>query len=404
MRKSFVLTLGIAVLFGCEQSTEAPKTDPLEPSASPPPLTQAAPPSRYSEEDKLLGLPPVPIPENNPQTPAKIALGDKLFHDQRFSIDGTVSCANCHDDGKAFTDNLPVSVGHSGKTGTRNAPTVLNAAFYHSQFWDGREPDLESQAKQPFINPVEHGLPNHDPILDIVRSDPDYQQSFQEVFEVEGDAVTIDHVVQAIASFERTLVTGNSPFDRFYFKGETDAMSDAQIRGFNLFIGQGRCVSCHVIEQDNATFTDSRFHNIGIGIDSIESDIPTLTKAFLEAKNQDKDVDIMVLTDPKSSELGRFAVTDELNKIGAFKTPTLRNVELTAPYMHDGSLKTLREVIVHYNNGGVAEASARVNDFLSGGIRPLNLTGTQIDDLVEFMKALTSPKKPAETESAQAVN
>lgn len=401
MRKPLLLTLGIAALFGCEQTPETPKTDPAS-SKQPPAKTAAV--SVYSEEDKLLGLPPVPIPENNPQTPAKIALGDKLFHDKRFSIDGTVSCANCHDDTKAFTDNLAVPVGHSGKTGTRNAPTVLNAAFYQSQFWDGREPDLESQSKQPFVNPVEHGLPNHDPIVEIVRTDPEYIEAFQAVFEVGGDGVTIDHVAKAIASFERTLVTGNSPFDRYYFKGESDAMTAAQIRGFNLFIGQGRCVSCHVIEHDNATFTDSRFHNIGIGINTIEQDVPALAQAFLEAKQQGKDVDIMVLTDPKSSELGRFAVTDGLHEIGAFKTPTLRNIELTAPYMHDGSLKTLRDVIVHYNNGGVSVAGARANDFLSGGIRPLNLTDAQIVDLVEFMKALTSPSKPADTALAQAAN
>lgn len=156
----------------------------------------------------LLGLPPVPIPADNPQTPAKIALGDKLFHDKRFSIDGSVSCANCHDDKKAFTDNLQVSVGHHGLTGTRNAPTVLNAAFYKSQFWDGREPTLEAQSKGPFVNPVEAGLPNHQPILDIVHSDPAYQSAFKEAFSVTDQKVTMDHVAKAIASFERTLVAG----------------------------------------------------------------------------------------------------------------------------------------------------------------------------------------------------
>ena len=172
-------------------------------------------------------------------------------------------------------------------------------------------------------------------------------------------------------------------------------MTDAQIRGFNLFVGQGRCVSCHTIEQDQALFTDGRFHNIGVGINQIQEDIPRLTKAFLEAKNKGGNVDVMVLSDKKSSELGRFAVTDELNQIGAFKTPTLRNVELTAPYMHDGSLKTLKEVMTHYNNGGVTKAGDPVNAFLSGGIRPLNLTDAQLEDLVAFMKALTSSKLSA---------
>ncbi|HEY8098919.1 MAG TPA: cytochrome c peroxidase [Methylobacter sp.] len=343
-----------------------------------------------NKENNLLGLPPLFISPNNPQTPAKIALGNKLFHDKRFSVDRTVSCSKCHDDKQAFTDGLPVSVGHHGLTGTRNAPTVLNAAFNKSQFWDGREPDLEGQAKQPLINPVEHALSNHNQVLEIIRTDPDYLSAFQSVFEVNAKKLTIDHVVQAIASFERTLISGDSPFDRYYFKGQAGALTKPQDRGFQLFIGQGRCVSCHTIEQDHALFTDGRFHNIGIGINQIQQDIPHLTQAFLDAKSKGEDVDKMVLTDKKTSELGRFAVTKELSQIGAFKTPTLRNVELTAPYMHDGSLKTLKEVMIHYNNGGVNKAGEQVNDFLSGGIRPLNLTDEQMNDLVAFMKALTS--------------
>ncbi len=394
MRYVLLLTLVLTAWFAYRQADTYAMPKPA--AANP----------QSAAENNLLGLPPVPIPANNPQTPDKIALGDKLFHDKRFSVDGTVSCANCHDETKAFTDNLPVSVGHHGLTGTRNAPTVLNAAFNPSQFWDGREPDLEGQAKQPLINPVEHGLTNHKQVLEIVRTDPDYLATFQTVFDVSAKKLTIDHVAKAIASFERTLVAGNSPFDRYYFKGQTDAMTEAQVRGFQLFIGQARCVSCHAIEQDHALFTDGRFHNIGIGINQIQQDIPRLTQAFLEAKNKGGQVDVLVLTDKKSSELGRFAVTDELSQIGAFKTPTLRNVDLTAPYMHDGSLKTLKEVMVHYNNGGVDKAGEPVNDFLSGGIRPLNLTEPQLDDLVAFMKALTSssisPKQviPAPTQAA----
>ncbi len=374
MRYLLLLVLGATALFASAQAISEPVSQPISPA----------------EETNLSGLPPVPIPANNPQTPAKIELGDKLFHDKRFSVDGTVSCANCHNDKQAFTDGLRVSVGHHGLTGTRNAPTVLNAAFNQSQFWDGREPDLEGQAKQPLINPVEHGLPNHEPILEITRTDPYYQTAFQSVFGVSGKKITIDHVAKAIASFERTLVSGDSAFDRYYFKSQTDAMTEAQIRGFQLFVGQGRCVSCHTIEQDHALFTDSRFHNIGIGINPIQQDVPRLAQAFLEAKNKGGNVDNMVLTDKKSSELGRFAVTDELSQIGAFKTPTLRNIELTAPYMHDGSLKTLKEVMIHYNNGGVDKAGDPVNAFLSGGIRPLNLTDPQLNDLVDFMRALTS--------------
>ena len=345
-----------------------------------------------NDENPLLGLPPIPVPADNPQTEDKIALGDKLFHDKRFSIDGSVSCANCHDDKLAFTDGLQFSEGHNGLAGSRNAPTVVNAAFYKSQFWDGREPDLEGQSKQPFINPVEGGLADHEIILEIVRTDPGYKVAFLSVFGASDQQLTIDHVAKAIASFERTLVSGNSPFDRFYFKGDSNALTDAQARGFEVFIGQGRCVSCHSIEQDHALFTDSRFHNIGIGINDIQQDIPRLAEAFMNAKNKGGNVDVMVLTDKKSSELGRFAVTDKLTEMGAFKTPTLRNIEITAPYMHDGSLKTLKEVVEHYNNGGVTPANAKANAFLSGGIRPLKLNEGQIDDLVAFMKALTSPE------------
>ncbi|MCK9606178.1 MAG: c-type cytochrome [Methylomonas sp.] len=377
MRHFLLLALSAAGFAGAAGAVDSP-----QPPATAPVSTHSANP--------LLGLPPVPVPANNPQSQAKIALGDKLFHDKRFSIDGTISCASCHDDDKAFTDNLPVSVGHHGLTGTRNAPTVINAAFYKFQFWDGREPDLEGQSKGPFINPVEAGLPSHQPILDIVRSDPDYKAAFQDVFNVADAKLTMEHVAKAIASFERSIVAGNSAFDRFYFKGDQTALSEQQKRGFQLFLGQGRCVSCHVIEQDQALFTDNRFHNIGVGINAIQADVPRLAFAFLEAKNKGGDVDQMVLTDKKSSELGRFAVTDGISEMGAFKTPTLRNIALTAPYMHDGSLKTLKEVIIHYSNGGVTPATAPVNPYLSGGIRPLNLLDSQIDDLVAFLESLTS--------------
>lgn len=196
----------------------------------------------------------------------------------------------------------------------------------------------------------------------------------------------------AIASFERTIVAGDSPFDRWYFGGEKTAMSESAIRGFEVFLGDGRCVSCHTIEQDHALFTDNRFHNIGVGINRIQDRVPEIAPKFLEAKAKGMDVDVKVLTDPASSELGRFAVTEGLDELGAFKTPTLRNVAVTGPFMHDGSLATLRDVVVHYNNGGVTNKGEKVNDFLSGGIRELNLTEEQITDLVAFMEALTSPQ------------
>jgi cytochrome c peroxidase len=344
-------------------------------------------------ETAPLGLPPVPFPEDNPQTADKIALGEKLFNDTRFSTTGEVSCATCHDAKKAFTDGpLAVSEGINKLTGTRNAPTVINAAYLETQFWDGRSPSLEDQSLHPFTNPVEMGLKNHDPILEIVRSDTEYVAMFEQVFGKSGADITMDEVTKAIASFERTVVAGNSPFDRWYFGGEGDALDEAQKRGFDIFINEGRCVSCHVVEQTQALFTDNRFHNIGVGINDIQAEVPELALEFLEAEATAAEVDVKVLSDARTSELGRFALSRGFDDLGSFKTPTLRNIAVTAPYFHDGSQAELRDVVVHYNNGGVTNEGDPVNDFLSGGIRPLNLTDEQIDDLVAFMEALTSPE------------
>jgi cytochrome c peroxidase len=340
-----------------------------------------------------LGLPPLPVPADNTQTPEKIALGDKLFNDTRFSSTGTVSCATCHAPGKAFTDSpLKTSEGIHKLTGTRNAPTVVNAAYMKPQFWDGRSPSLEDQSQHPFVNPVEMGLKDHQPILDIVRSDPAYTAAFKQVFGKEGTAITMDEVTKAIAAFERTQISAGSPFDQWYFGGNAEAITPAQKRGFELFVGAGRCVSCHTIEQTQALFTDSRFHNVGVGINAIQSEVPALASEFLRAKATASEVDKKVLSDRKTSELGRFAISRGFDDLGSFKTPTLRNVAVTAPYMHDGSIATLKEVVVHYKNGGVTKENDPVNAFLSGGIRPLVLTDEEVADLVAFMEALTSPE------------
>lgn len=344
-----------------------------------------------------LGLPPVPIPADNPQTPEKIRLGDKLFNDKRFSSTGQVSCATCHDPSKAFTDSpLVTAEGINKLTGTRNSPTVINAAYSKLFFWDGRSLDMEDQAQHPMVNPVEMGLANHEPVLQIVRTDADYAARFKKVFNKEGPQVTMKEVQQAIASFERTLISGDSPFDRWHYGGDEQAVNEQVKRGFNVFLAKGRCVSCHAIEQDYALFTDNRFHNIGVGINRIQAEVPAFAPAFLQAKASGADVDRAVLTNPKASELGRFAVTETLDEIGSFKTSTLRNVAVTAPFMHDGSLKTLRDVVDHYNNGGISRKTDPVNDFLSGGIRPLNLTDDEISDLVAFMESLTSPQFAAQ--------
>jgi len=370
-QSAFLVVFGLAAL-----AAAADKADPAKPP---------------------LGLPPLVIPEGNPQTPEKIALGRKLFEDKRFSSTGQVACASCHDAKKAFTDSpLATSEGIKVKgkalTGTRNAPTVVNAAYFSSMFWDGRSVDLEDQAQHPFLNPVEMALPDHQPILKVARSDPEYVKAFQQVFGKAGSAITMKEVTQAIAAFERTQISGNSPFDRFFFGGEAAALTEQQKRGFDLFVNKGRCVSCHVIEQTSALFTDNRFHNIGVGINGIQNDVPALAGEFLKAKATLAEVDKKVLADKRTSELGRFAISRSFEGLGGFKTSTLRNVAVTSPYMHDGSIKTLRDVVVHYNNGGVTKEGDPVNDFLSSGIRPLLLTEPEIDDLVAFMEALTSPE------------
>lgn len=339
-----------------------------------------------------LGLPEVPIPADNPQTEAKIKLGDELFHDTRFSADGKVSCSTCHDKAMGFTDNLPVSKGFNNLTGTRNAPTVINSAYMTTLFWDGREPDLEGQSKGPFINPVEGGLENHAILVEMVRQDPEYVKTFKVVFGVDAADITIDHVSKAIASFERTVVAGNSPFDRYLYGDEKDAMNAAQIRGFDVYKGKGRCVSCHTIEQTQATFTDNRFHNIGVGFKAIQGKEAATGAALVQKKRAGADLDKTVLTQANISELGRFVVTENLTEVGAFKTPTLRNIEITQPYMHDGSLAKLEDVVDFYNNGGRIKETDPLSGFLSGGIRPLDLSEEEKSDLVAFLKALTSPE------------
>ena len=336
-----------------------------------------------------LGLPKLHIPESNPQTEAKVELGRMLFFDPSFSKDGTVSCATCHDPDKAFTDQLPVSIGIEGKKGTRNAPTVINAAYFTSQFWDGRVESLAEQAKFPPINPVEGGLHDWSEVVSIMKKNPEYVKRIKEIFGT--DEITIDHFGLAIEAFERTIVEGDSRFDRYYFGGEEAALNEQEKRGFALFLGKGRCVECHTISQTHALFTNDRFHNLGVGWNKIKDDLLSVLKAY-DAKER-LDEDEAVLMNEKFSELGRYVVTKEIDDIGAFKTPTLRNVELTFPYMHDGSLETLEEVIVWYNNGGRLDKKEPLSPFIDGGIRELGLTPEEMADLVAFLKTLTSPQR-----------
>jgi cytochrome c peroxidase len=310
---------------------------------------------------------------------ARVALGRKLYFDKRLSADGTVSCATCHDVTRGFTDNRPVSEGIGGKLGRRNAPTTLNAALFVEQFWDGRATDVEHQAGMPILNPIEMGDQTEAQVVERIAAVPEYRAAFQQAW---GREVNYEDLRASIGAFERTLIFLDAPLDRFR-AGDTEALTDAAKRGLELFEGKARCVSCHPLNAANPIGTDNNYHNIGVA--ARDKDFEGLAKRALEALAVDDSelaLDELALgTD--MSELGRFMVTRNYADIGAFKTEQLRNVGITAPYMHDGSLQTLWDVIDHYNKGG------EDNPYLDGGIEALALTDAEIDDVVAFLFALT---------------
>ena len=319
-------------------------------------------------------LPPV-IPADNPVTSEKVALGQKLYFDPRLSKDDTVSCATCHDPLHAFAEPRPVSLGVGGAKGARNAPTVLNAAFLQEQFWDGRAPTLEEQAKGPLVNPVEMAMPDHAAVEKKVQALPEYAPLFESAF---GDQkVTIDRIAQAIASFERTLISVEAPIDRF-LAGDTKAISAAAQRGWELFNGKARCNTCHGHVGAFPLFTDEQYHNIGVAAKEV-----SFEDLARQVQQHPEQLDKLTHA-PGVNQLGRFLITKEQKDIGAFKTTHLRNVAKTAPYMHDGSEATLALVIDFYNRGG------NPNPFLDGGMRPLALTAAEKADLVALLETFTS--------------
>lgn len=306
-----------------------------------------------------LGLPPVPIPPDNPPTAETIALGRRLFYETAVSRDNQISCASCHAPGSGFADPRVVSLGVTGVAGIRNAPTVVNAAYLPFQFWDGRAASLEEQAAGPIANSIEMDHP-HERLVRRLRDDTRYVELFAAAFG--PGPITVDHVCKAIASFERTVLSGNSPFDRYRYGGDAAALSAAAQRGLALFTdaNKGNCSTCHTIGPRHALFTDGKFHNIGAGMNS----------------------------EGELRDLGRFAVTKNESDRGAFRTPSLRNVALTAPYMHDGSLKTLGAVLDFYTGGGNS------NPHLDREIRPLRLTREERTDIVAFLESLTGELPP----------
>lgn len=302
-----------------------------------------------------LGLPPLDIPADNPPTPETIALGKELYFSRVLSVDGTLSCATCHDPENGFADPRRVSIGVHGKSGSRNSPTILNAAFNRFQFWDGRADSLESQVSGPMLNSLEMGHTLEGVERNVAESAqlrPLFEQAFG------SGRPTMEKITKAIASFERTLLSGNSPFDRFQYGGDTSALTDSAQRGLAVFRDpkKGNCAVCHTIEGRYALFSDGKFHNLGVGLNP----------------------------EGELTDLGRYAVTKQDKDKGAFRTPSLRNVSRTAPYMHDGSLKTLKEVVDFYVGGGSS------NEFLDTEIRALShLTQQERSDLVAFLESLS---------------
>ena len=306
--------------------------------------SEFTPPATAKEFKVPLGLLPVQWPKANPYSPAKWELGRALYYDPRLSADGTVSCATCHSPKMAFTDNLAVSEGIRKQKGGRSAPTVINRAYSLAQFWDGRAGTLEEQALGPMQNPIEMGH-SHQAIMTTLSRIPGYRARFKAAFG--SEEMTIEQAGKAIATFERTVLSGNSAYDR-YHAGDKKALTSQQVRGWKIFTDKAKCDQCH----EGVNFTTNEYHNLGVGMEKPDPDE------------------------------GRFVVTKKPADWGAFKTPTLRDVARTGPYMHDGSLKTLEDVVEFYDKGGV------VNKNLDEKMKPLKLTSDEKKAVVEFMKAL----------------
>ena len=285
------------------------------------------------------------VPADNPLTAKKVELGRLLFFDKRLSKKNTVACASCHLPDKGFADGKAVSIGVDKLKGTRSAPISVNRVYGQSHFWDGRAATLEDQSIGPFVSPVEHGFLTHEEMVTKMRKIAGYRAMFNDVF---GRDIVIEDVGKAIASFQRTILSGNSPADRFDYGGDEKALSEEAKRGLELFRGKARCTRCH----SNFNFSDEKFHNLGIGWDT------------------------------NTVDLGRYMVTKNPEDVGAFKTPTLREIARTAPYMHDGRFKTLVEVVDFYNGGGIK------NPYLDNTIIPLELTEQEKGDLVVFLRSL----------------
>jgi cytochrome c peroxidase len=345
--------------------------------------TQGAWSDASKSERVPLGLPMLQTQPAGPSAAARVDLGRRLFMDKRLSADGTISCSSCHNPEHAFADEHARAVGQQGLIGTRNAPSLFNVVYATSLFWDGRRATLESQAQDPLLNRSEHGLMDVQSAVNLVTMDPTYLRDFASNYKSSKDEIDITQISDVLASYERTLLAGDSPFDQYFYGGKKGALSSSAIRGFELFRGRAHCAACHVIGAQSALFTDGEFHASTTSLPkSVTEHLPQLTKTVLElrAKTGGNEIDQAVTEMPDIAALGRFTVSLNPADIGKFKTPSLRNVALTAPYMHDGSLTTLDQVI-------------DVELYVRGAATnyPIVVTAEERDDLLAFLRALTSP-------------
>ncbi|MFZ2727422.1 MAG: cytochrome c peroxidase [Methylococcaceae bacterium] len=334
-----------------------------------------------------LGLPKVPVPKDNPITSEKINLGKKLFYDRRLSLNHTFSCAMCHIPEQGFTNNeMATAVGIEGRTVKRNSPTLYNISYASALFHDSRETTLEQQVWSPLLAHNEMANPSIGFVINTINNSNNYPQLFLKAF---GKPASMETIGQAIASYERSLNSGNSAFDRWYYGKDNKALNENAGRGFELFIGKANCVQCHSINKQNALFTDNQTHNTGMGYAEAMI-LPKLPKALNQkiqvAAGVFVDVDaklIQSVAEIKENDLGRYEVTQNPQDRWQYKTPSLRNISLTAPYMHNGRLQTLKQVVAFYNDGGIA------NEGLDTKIKPLLLSAQEINDLVAFLESLT---------------
>lgn len=355
----------------------------------------------YNKADQL-GLPDMQYPADNLPTKEKIALGRKLFMDRRLSHNNTISCAMCHVPEQGFTVNeLATAVGIEGRTSRRNSPTLFNVGYYKNLFHDGREFSLENQVIGPMLAINEMGSPSIGYTIEKIRNLKDYDGLFEKAF---GASISLQRLSQALAAYQRTLVSGNSRFDQWYYGKDGKALTQNEINGFRLFMGKAKCVSCHAVGEKAAIFTDQSFHNTGIGwarnnkimSDASSSSTFPLTLApgivVQVAQNQ-----VEKASEIPQNDVGRFEITEDPKDSWSYKTPSIRNVALTGPYMHDGSLRTLKEVVDFYNKGG------EDNPYKDPLLQPLGLNATEVAELVAFMEALTgSNVKQLEGESRSA--